>query len=305
MSTNRDAIFAGIRDILIQHLGVPADRVVETASIIDDFGADSLDSVELIMAIEDRFLVDIPDQQAERMIIVKDAVDYLERALCVKSEMPAAEEGPVGEAAAPSPRVKTNRTSTINPNKRMTAAQKRKLQDEGTVFCCHIDHWDGQLPTDCVIDEGHDGCAYAVYANGSVRKSRETCEHWKPLNCLPQRFRLWQAIDAYVHACGGVPAASWKAAANLSHVQEIDRIVTAIANHEDDRPQRFRHFATNAFDKLLEIYPQALNASNRWPIINLVFTAYIDTGDQSDDYKRIYDAIEQEAKRLLGLLPKD
>lgn len=65
-------------DIVIEHLGVEADKVTENATFIDDLGADSLDTVELVMAFEDAFGVEIPDDAAEKIQSVKDAIDYIE-----------------------------------------------------------------------------------------------------------------------------------------------------------------------------------------------------------------------------------
>ena len=67
-----------VKKIVIDHLGVDADKVVESASFIDDLGADSLDTVELVMAFEEEFGVEIPDDAAEKIATVKDAIDYIE-----------------------------------------------------------------------------------------------------------------------------------------------------------------------------------------------------------------------------------
>jgi acyl carrier protein len=67
-----------VKNIVVEHLGVDADKVVEGASFIDDLGADSLDTVELVMAFEEEFSVEIPDDAAERILTVKDAVSFLE-----------------------------------------------------------------------------------------------------------------------------------------------------------------------------------------------------------------------------------
>ena len=67
-----------VKNIVVEHLGVDADKVVEGASFIDDLGADSLDTVELVMAFEEEFGVEIPDDAAERILTVKDAVLFLE-----------------------------------------------------------------------------------------------------------------------------------------------------------------------------------------------------------------------------------
>ena len=68
-----------VRKIVVEHLGVEEDKVVDNASFIDDLGADSLDTVELVMAFEEEFGVEIPDDAAEKIVTVKDAVDYIEQ----------------------------------------------------------------------------------------------------------------------------------------------------------------------------------------------------------------------------------
>ena len=65
-----------VKKIVVEHLGVEADKVTEEASFIDDLGADSLDIVELVMAFEEEFNVEIPDDAAEKITTVKDAIDY-------------------------------------------------------------------------------------------------------------------------------------------------------------------------------------------------------------------------------------
>ena len=67
-----------VKKIVVENLGVEGDKVVETASFIDDLGADSLDIVELVMAFEGEFGVEIPDDAAEKIATVKDAIDYIE-----------------------------------------------------------------------------------------------------------------------------------------------------------------------------------------------------------------------------------
>ncbi|MFQ5515173.1 MAG: acyl carrier protein [Myxococcota bacterium] len=67
-----------IRDIIVEQLGVSAEEVVPEASFIDDLGADSLDIVELVMAIEEEFDIEIPDEDAERIQCVQDASRYIE-----------------------------------------------------------------------------------------------------------------------------------------------------------------------------------------------------------------------------------
>jgi acyl carrier protein len=70
-------VAARVKKIVIEHLGVEEDKVVETAKFIDDLGADSLDTVELVMAFEEEFGIEIPDDAAEKIQTVKDAVDYI------------------------------------------------------------------------------------------------------------------------------------------------------------------------------------------------------------------------------------
>lgn len=65
-------------DIVIEHLGVEPEKVTENATFIDDLGADSLDTVELVMAFEEAFGVEIPDDAAEKIQSVKDAINYIE-----------------------------------------------------------------------------------------------------------------------------------------------------------------------------------------------------------------------------------
>ena len=66
-----------VKEIIIEHLSVDSDKVTDTASFIDDLGADSLDTVELVMAFEEAFGCEIPDDAAEKILTVKDAVDFL------------------------------------------------------------------------------------------------------------------------------------------------------------------------------------------------------------------------------------
>ncbi len=68
-----------VKKIVIEHLGVEADKVKEAASFIDDLGADSLDTVELVMAFEEEFGCEIPDDAAEKIQTVGDAVKFLEQ----------------------------------------------------------------------------------------------------------------------------------------------------------------------------------------------------------------------------------
>jgi len=67
-----------VKQIIAEKLGVSEDKVTPQAAFVDDLGADSLDQVELIMAFEDAFDVEIPDEDAEKLKTVKDAMDYLQ-----------------------------------------------------------------------------------------------------------------------------------------------------------------------------------------------------------------------------------
>ena len=67
-----------VKKIVIEHLGVDEEKVIETASFIDDLGADSLDTVELVMAFEEEFNCEIPDDIAEKIVTVKDAISHIE-----------------------------------------------------------------------------------------------------------------------------------------------------------------------------------------------------------------------------------
>ena len=68
-----------VKKIVVEHLGVDEAKVTEEASFIDDLGADSLDTVELVMAFEEEFGCEIPDDAAEKILTVKDAIDYIKR----------------------------------------------------------------------------------------------------------------------------------------------------------------------------------------------------------------------------------
>ena len=69
-----------VKKIIVDHLGVDEAKVVENASFIDDLGADSLDTVELVMAFEEEFGIEIPDEAAEKISTVKDAIEYIDNA---------------------------------------------------------------------------------------------------------------------------------------------------------------------------------------------------------------------------------
>ena len=67
-----------VKKIVLEHLGVDDAKVVENSSFIDDLGADSLDTVELVMAFEEEFGCEIPDDAAEKILTIKDAVVFIE-----------------------------------------------------------------------------------------------------------------------------------------------------------------------------------------------------------------------------------
>jgi acyl carrier protein len=72
-----DSAEAKVKEIIINELGVDPEKVTPEASFVEDLGADSLDTVELVMAFEEEFGVDIPDEDAEQMRTVGDAIKYL------------------------------------------------------------------------------------------------------------------------------------------------------------------------------------------------------------------------------------
>ncbi len=69
-----------VKKIVVEHLNVDAEKVTEGASFIEDLGADSLDTVELVMAFEEEFGIEIPDDAAESIVTVGDAVKYIDKA---------------------------------------------------------------------------------------------------------------------------------------------------------------------------------------------------------------------------------
>lgn len=74
---DHDELFEKVKAVIVDQLGVEEDDVIEDASFVDDLGADSLDIVELVMALEEEFGVSIPDEQAEKIKTVGDAVDFI------------------------------------------------------------------------------------------------------------------------------------------------------------------------------------------------------------------------------------
>ena len=74
-----DSIEARVKEIIVNELGVEAEKVSTEASFVEDLGADSLDTVELVMAFEEEFGLDIPDEDAEQMRTVGEAVTYLQK----------------------------------------------------------------------------------------------------------------------------------------------------------------------------------------------------------------------------------
>ncbi|MCA1582956.1 MAG: acyl carrier protein [Acidobacteria bacterium] len=68
-----------VKSIIVEQLGVDANEVTPEASFVDDLGADSLDTVELVMAFEEAFNIEIPDEAAEKIQKVKDAVEYIQK----------------------------------------------------------------------------------------------------------------------------------------------------------------------------------------------------------------------------------
>lgn len=66
-----------VKKIIIEQLGVEEDDVTSEASFVDDLGADSLDTVELVMALEEEFGIEIPDEEAEKILTVQQAIDYI------------------------------------------------------------------------------------------------------------------------------------------------------------------------------------------------------------------------------------
>ncbi len=74
-----DDTAAKVKEIIVNELGVDPEKVTPDASFVDDLGADSLDTVELVMAFEEEFTIDIPDEDAEQMRTVGEAISYIEK----------------------------------------------------------------------------------------------------------------------------------------------------------------------------------------------------------------------------------
>jgi len=72
------ALIDDIKEVVVEQLSVSADEVKEDAKFVEDLGADSLDVVELVMALEEKFDIEIPDDEAEKIATVKDVVNYIE-----------------------------------------------------------------------------------------------------------------------------------------------------------------------------------------------------------------------------------
>jgi acyl carrier protein len=72
-----DDVFQKVKEIIVDQLGVDESQVTLKASFVEDLGADSLDTVELVMALEEEFDIEIPDEDAEKIVTVGDAVNYI------------------------------------------------------------------------------------------------------------------------------------------------------------------------------------------------------------------------------------
>ena len=77
MSITANEIETRVKKIVVEQLGVKEEEVANDSSFVDDLGADSLDTVELVMALEEEFETEIPDEHAEKIITIKDAVKYI------------------------------------------------------------------------------------------------------------------------------------------------------------------------------------------------------------------------------------
>ena len=72
------AVFDDVKEVVVEQLSVSPDEVKEDSKFVEDLGADSLDVVELVMALEEKFDIEIPDDEAEKIQTVKDVIDYIE-----------------------------------------------------------------------------------------------------------------------------------------------------------------------------------------------------------------------------------
>jgi acyl carrier protein len=72
------ALFDDVKEVVVEQLNVNADEVKEESKFVEDLGADSLDVVELVMALEEKFDIEIPDEDAEKIATVKDAISFIE-----------------------------------------------------------------------------------------------------------------------------------------------------------------------------------------------------------------------------------
>lgn len=77
MTMKQNEIETRVKKIVVEQLGVKDEEVTVDASFVDDLGADSLDTVELVMALEEEFETEIPDEDAEKIVTIKDAVGYI------------------------------------------------------------------------------------------------------------------------------------------------------------------------------------------------------------------------------------
>ena len=74
------ALFDEVKEVIVEQLNVASDEVKPEAKFVEDLGADSLDVVEMIMALEEKFEIEIPDSEAEKIQTVQDVIDYIEKA---------------------------------------------------------------------------------------------------------------------------------------------------------------------------------------------------------------------------------
>ncbi|OGF97579.1 MAG: acyl carrier protein [Candidatus Glassbacteria bacterium RBG_16_58_8] len=78
---DRATIEKKVKEMIVDSLGIDPEKINKDSSFVDDLGADSLDTVELVMAFEEEFGVEIPDEEAEKLVTVGHAIDYLEKSL--------------------------------------------------------------------------------------------------------------------------------------------------------------------------------------------------------------------------------